>query len=166
MKNVTEKEIIKDLVSQMFNNKEELAWASILKETEDRVTYACLEGYSDPLKFMSISKILEETAKTIRRAANESAIIEAEKYDKKEVVSNFGVKIERSQSVKYVFKGSAFELINEKISSLNELLKEAKAISKKTRLAVDFVDPSTGEGLNVEPAVKQSTDILKLSFLK
>jgi hypothetical protein len=149
---------------------------SVLPTTADEVvafTTKLSEELSNgdihPFELMRIRKGIELVFENIKPLLSEMANDEAFKYPEKSFAFK-SIKIEKSQSVKYDFSNCNHPKLTEITQSVENLTanrKQLETLLKTIKEPMQICDDSTGgEQVVVNPAIKYSTDILKVTFGK
>ena len=141
-----------------------LSKSEIIGLATDTATDAIEGGYLDPILARIYVDKMELYIKSYKASIKESSIIEAELYDKKELLNKFaGVKLEVSESgIKYDYSNDTeWCELKEKEDGIKSELKARESILKAVKPNT-VANPETGEYL--APPVRTSTTSLKLTL--
>lgn len=142
---------------------------SVLPNTKDQVISfskmlenELLSGNVNPFELLKIKKSIEIVFENVKPLLDELAKEEAAKYNEKTIEFS-GIKIDKSSTAKYDYTSCNHPEYNRIVERKKELETFFKAIKEPMMMA----DESTGgEAIQINPPVKSSTDILKISFSK
>lgn len=119
-------------------------------------------GTVNPFELLRIKKSIELVFDNIKPLLNELAQDEAAKYPEKTISYN-GIKIDKSNTATYDYSVCGSVEYNKLIERKKELETFFKAVKEPMMMA----DESTGgEPIQINPPIKKTSEVLKISFAK
>lgn len=113
-------------------NQNEITKSKITEEIEKTVGLV-RTGFADPLEAITRAKVLEEMAKELKKAVQDMAEIEFDKYGKNEKVTSHGITISmksRAGSLDYE-KDEQYSLLKQQLADRKALLDNAFDLHQK-----------------------------------
>jgi len=140
------------------------------KEGINKYVNQCIQeveaGILPPLHMAVYLKTMEKIIEGIQKGIKESALAEAEKYEKS--FDFHGARIEMAElGTKYDYTSCGDIVLNElnkQISELSEKKKEHETMLKTVKEGMTMVDENTGEIYKIFPPIKSSTTGIKITI--
>lgn len=121
----------------------------------------------DPMKYLLWSKKAEEFFKVMQETLKPDALRVAEKYPEK-VLNQYGAKFEKTAvHTEYDFTNCNDQELKELTAQYEQVMSKLQArkdFLKNLREPMTILNEETGEVIKIHPAVKKTTDGLKITY--
>lgn len=133
----------------------------------DGIIKSVQNGEANPLEVLVMLRALDRASERILKEIKQNFMNEADKYPEKSF-EFAGNKIEKSEvGVKYDYSVCGDPVWQHRVNlltSIQEQVKEREAFLKAIKEPTTIVDESSGEVVTIRPALKTSTDSLKVTI--
>ena len=142
------------------------AVSDIVSEVEDKIENGDIGAMETRVQIAFLQELTKKLMSS--DVIRENAVLEASQYNAKEDIKINGARISIAQTgVKYDYsKSEAWHYVKEIVVKANDDLKEIETIAKTTKNGSTWIDPESGDELQIKPAVKESTDNIKVTLSK